>query len=216
MSQPPTPPQDDYEWQSPQQRRPRRLEEAESTEVGFPIAWVLIGGLAGLITIGLIGLGIVNIVRKQSITPTPGLPGLAQTVEATPPTSVGTTPVVPPETPPAEAPGGAPGAEATPTNTPVVAGQEPTEAPAPPGEIQPGGFVKVVGTQGAGLSMRAGPGTNNARLGLAEDDTVLEVIDGPREDENLQSFIWWFVRHPDGTEGWVVQDFVEPAAPPPE
>lgn len=210
MSESQRPPQQDYEWQPPEQRRPRRLEEAEVAEVGFPIAWILIGGLAGLITIGLIGLGVVNIVRKQSITPTPvTLPAVVETVETTPPVSVGTTPLATTE---------AVAGEVTPTDTPPAVEEEPTPSATPtsppPAEITAGGFVKVVGTQGAGLSMRAGPGTNNARLGLADDDTIMEVIDGPRDDENLQSFVWWFVRHPDGTEGWVVQDFIEPAPAP--
>ncbi|MEW5961312.1 MAG: hypothetical protein AB1801_26620, partial [Chloroflexota bacterium] len=68
------------DWQTRKTRRPRRLEEISSVEVGFPIVWVLIGAVAGLLVIGLIGLGVVNIVRKQSITPTPSaIPGLAPT-----------------------------------------------------------------------------------------------------------------------------------------
>jgi hypothetical protein len=50
-------PDDNLDWEPPERRRPRRLDNEETAEVGFPIAWVLIGGLAGLLTIGLIGLG---------------------------------------------------------------------------------------------------------------------------------------------------------------
>jgi hypothetical protein len=211
MSESQRPPQDDYEWQAPEQRRPRRLEEAEVAEVGFPVAWILIGGLAGLITIGLIGLGVVNIVRKQAITPTPGtLPAIVETVEITPPVSVGVTPGAVGET---VEPGTTP-AEAAPAETPAATEETTPEAPPVPEELAIGGWAKVVGTEGVGLSMRAGPGTNNVRVGVAEDDTVVEIIGGPRNDENLQSFIWWFVRHPDDTEGWVVQDFIEPTLAP--
>jgi hypothetical protein len=68
------------DWQTRKSRRPRRIEETSSVEIGFPIAWVLIGALAGLLVIGLIGLGVVNMIRKQSITPTPSvIPGLVPT-----------------------------------------------------------------------------------------------------------------------------------------
>ncbi|RME45930.1 MAG: hypothetical protein D6796_09705, partial [Caldilineae bacterium] len=52
-------------------RRPRRLEEASSAEISFPLAWIIIGGLAGLIVIGLVGLGVVNLLGRSAITPTP-------------------------------------------------------------------------------------------------------------------------------------------------
>ncbi len=64
--------------------------------------------------------------------------------------------------------------------------------------------------------MRAGPGRNNARVLVAEenDETALLVLEGPREDENAEDFVWWFVRHPEGTEGWVVEDFIVPTTGP--
>jgi hypothetical protein len=54
--------------------------------------------------------------------------------------------------------------------------------------------------------MRAGPGTDNARLGIANDGDWLEVIGGPEEGGD---FTWWFVRTADGTEAWVVEDFLQ-------
>ena len=44
-------PDNNWEWESPERRRPQRLEDEETAEIGFPIVWVLIGGLAGLLTI---------------------------------------------------------------------------------------------------------------------------------------------------------------------
>lgn len=184
-------------------RRPRRLEEVKSTEIGLPIAWILIGALAGLIVLGLVGLGVVNIVRKQSITPTPStIPGLAPTQ--------------------AIAAGATPG-QATPTIPPVVT-LEPTPTPPPtatppptvPAALEPGVYAKVVGTEGAGVSMRAGPGTNNARLNVAAEESIVLILDGPKADENLQEYVWWFIRNEDGEEGWAVQDFLVPSLPPQE
>jgi hypothetical protein len=173
-----------------------------STEIGFPVAWVLIGVLSGLLVIGLVGLGVVNILRKQAITPTPlEVPGVVptQTVAESTRDPAAATPTIPPvvtleptPTPP-------------PTNTP-----EPTV----PAALAPAVYAKVVGTEGAGVSMRAGPGTNNARLTVAPEDSVVLILDGPRADENQQDFVWWFVRDADGNEGWTVQDFLEPTLPP--
>ncbi len=192
-----------------ERRRPRRLAEASSAEVGFPLVWIVIGGLAGLIVIGLIGLGVVNLVRQGAITPTPQvLPPLVEPVET--PAVATATPLV---------------VEATTPLTATTAGEQGAETPAPtsgavqepaPGKLVVGGYAKVIGTDGAGLSMRAGPGRNNARIGLAgeSDDVVLKILDGPREDESAEDYVWWLVQHPDGTQGWVVQDFLAPVPAP--
>jgi hypothetical protein len=201
-------PDDNWEWESPEQRRPKRLEE-ETAEVGFPIVWVLIGGLAGLLTIGLIGLGVVQLINKQSVptaTP-PGLPTLALPASPTAGAVVLETPTPAP---------------ATPTQVPTAEVVQPTDTPEPvaPSEIQVGGYVEIVNTEGSGLSLRAGPGINNARLTVVDEGAVLPVIDGPKEDEEGQTdaegnvYLWWYLRNTDGTEGWGRADFLSPALPP--
>jgi hypothetical protein len=185
-------------------RRPRRLEEVSSAEVGVPIAWVIIGALAGLLVIGLVGLGVVNILRKQTITPTPPvIPGLAPT-----------QPIVAQST-------SAPVPQATPTIPPVVTlAPSPTPPPTatppptPPDKLASGGYAKVIGTEGAGVSLRAGPGTNNARLATAAEGAIVLLLDGPKPDANQQNHIWWFIRTPDKIEGWAAQDFLTPSLPP--
>jgi hypothetical protein len=188
------------DWQTRRTRRPRRIEEASTVEVGFPIAWVLIGALSGLLVIGLIGLGVVNIIRKQSITPTPSpVPGLAPTQPIAQTAESKATPTIPPVV------------TLEPTATPL-----PTDTPVPvaPVELAPGVYARIIGTEGAGVSLRAGPGTNNARLDVAPEDSIVLILDGPREDENLQEFVWWFVKSENETEGWAVQDYLEPSLPP--
>ena len=192
-----------HDQQTRATRRPRRLEDADSVKVGFPIAWILIGALAGLLVIGLVGLGVVNILRKQSVTPTPtALAGLAPTQpleEETAAPVVQATPTIPPVVT----------LEPTPTPPPTE-----TPVPTPPTELAAGGYARVIGTEGAGLSMRAGPGTNNARLSVVPDDSVILILEGPRDDENLEDYTWWFIRDNEGVEGWVVQAFLDPAMPP--
>jgi hypothetical protein len=189
-----------HDWQTRKTRRPRRIEEASSVEIGFPIAWVLIGALAGLLVIGLIGLGVVNIVRKQSLTPTPtGIPGLAPTQPIAQTTKPDVTPTIPPVV------------TLEPTPTPTIT---PTPIPVAPEKLAPGVYAKIIGTEGNGVSVRSGPGTNNARLTVAAENSLVLTLDGPRADENQDDYVWWFVRAEDGVEGWTVQDFMEPSLPP--
>jgi len=190
-----------------ERRRPRRLEEANTAEVRFPLAWIIIGGLAALIVIGLVGLGVVNFMRQGAITPTPQvLSPLTKPIET--PAVAGSTSVAVEATKPAT-----PASAVTEETAPSAEAETPAPPPETAGEIKVDGYAKVVGTDGVGLSMRAGPGRNNARLGVAEesDDVRLLVLDGPRDDENQEDYIWWFIRAPDGTEGWVVEDFLVPA-----
>lgn len=93
-----------------------------------------------------------------------------------------------------------PGPTTVPTST-----QEPT--PRPAGVMAIGVRVVVAGTAGAGVSLRAGPGTDYARLGVGSDGDVMQVLGGPEEGSG---FTWWFVRAPDGTEAWVAEDFLTP------
>ena len=148
------------------------------------------------------GLGIVNIIRKQSITPTPvSIPGVAPTepIAGTTPDPLAATPTIPPVV------------TLEPTPTPI-----PTDTPVPviPAELAKDVYAKVINTEGAGVSMRAGPGTNNARLTVVPEEGIVLILDGPREDENQEEYVWWFVRDLSGNEGWMVTDFLEPTLPP--
>jgi hypothetical protein len=209
------PPDENWEWETPEQRRPRRLDE-ETDDVGFPIVWVLIGGLAGLLTIGLIALGVVQLVRKDKPEPTPTiLPTLA--LPATPTVASlmedELTPTLEPTLIPSPTP--LPVIE-TPTPIPPT----PTTMLQAPTQLAPDTYAKIVNTGGQGLSMRAGPGTNNARLKVADADTTLYVVEGPSPDEQGDSdgsgtvYSWWYVRDTDGTEGWCRGDFLAPTLAP--
>jgi hypothetical protein len=83
-----------------------------------------------------------------------------------------------------------------------------------PAGLAPDVYAKVINTGGAGVSMRAGPGTNNARLNVAAEGAIVLILDGPRADDNQEDFVWWFIRDPEGNEGWTVEDYLEPSLPP--
>lgn len=188
-------------WQTRPSRRPRRIEESDSVEVGFPIAGVLVGVLSGLLIIGLIGLGVVNMIRKQAITPTPSV--IAATEALAVATAATQAPKASPTIPPVVT------LEPTPTPTPT---QTPT--PAAPDQLAPNTYARVINTSGLGVSMRAGPGTNNARLTIAAENSVVLILDGPRDDANQEGYIWWFIRNEAGEEGWAVEEYLEPTLPP--
>ncbi|MGQ9794649.1 MAG: SH3 domain-containing protein [Anaerolineae bacterium] len=217
------PPEEHVQWEMPERRRPRRIEE-ETEDVGFPIVWVLIGGLAALLTIGLVALGLVRLftrpVTTAATTPTPavaesvrteGVETPAVVLETSAPTEEAR--LVPTFTPTIALPTPTP---IPPTPTPPL----PTLTPTLPTEIRVGGYVRVVNTEGAGLSLRAGPARSTARLVVAAENTVLPVLDGPQDDQDGERdetgalYQWWYLRNTDGSEGWGRADFLEPAPPP--
>lgn len=77
-----------------------------------------------------------------------------------------------------------------------------TAAPA----IAVGAAARVDDTDGAPLRARATPSREAAILARFEEDTVVEVIDGPVEAEGLT---WWRVRGAAG-EGWCAANFLAP------
>jgi hypothetical protein len=96
----------------------------------------------------------------------------------------------------------------------------PTPEPVGVTQIAVGGYVRIINTDGKGLSLRAGPSTDTDRLGLAAADAVLPVTDGPKDDEAGETddagaiYKWWRLRNTDGAEGWGRGDFLEPVPPP--
>ncbi|MCI0393819.1 MAG: SH3 domain-containing protein [Chloroflexi bacterium] len=80
-----------------------------------------------------------------------------------------------------------------------------------PEEVTAGYYAEVANTENIGVSLRGGPSTDNIRLQTVPEGTVLLVIGGPEAGSNLT---WWQVRLPDGTEGWVVSDYLIPAVEP--
>lgn len=78
----------------------------------------------------------------------------------------------------------------------------------PPGVVGVGRYVKVTGTQGVGLRMRAEAGTSGNVNFLALDDEAFKIIDGPIVKDG---YTWWHCEALlDKTRtGWAAEDFLE-------
>ena len=66
-----------------------------------------------------------------------------------------------------------------------------------------GVIAEVQTTNNDVLNLRVGPGLSFQRLGTIPNSTMVTLIDGP---QNADGLIWWKVRLPNGTEGWVVSN----------
>lgn len=104
-----------------------------------------------------------------------------------------------------------------PTSTPP-AGDVPTPVPTtesgsvevePSGTLAVGGRAQVGNTGGSGVNVRGGSGTGFEVILVVGDQTLLEVLEGPSEADG---YVWWKVRLDDGTEGWMVQDYLVPVS----
>jgi hypothetical protein len=93
----------------------------------------------------------------------------------------------------------------------------PTETPVPTPTVSPeiaiGRYVRVIGTEGVGISLRQEPDVNSARLAIGNEGDVLIVLDGPR---SIGGYTWWLLRDPNDEEkqGWGVGNYLEPAEHP--
>jgi len=148
-----------------------------------------LGAAVGLI--GLLGLvsaaGLGTSVLAALPTPTP-TPTPTATATATP-TSTGTATPTPTNT-----------STSTPTATPSVT---PTATPTPPSAI-------VLGTGQQGAILRDAP--EGAPIGFVAEGELLLVLAGP--DVRATGF-WWLVLKEDGSQGWLVGEFLATLTPTP-
>ncbi|MEW5988778.1 MAG: SH3 domain-containing protein [Chloroflexota bacterium] len=100
---------------------------------------------------------------------------------------------------------------ATPTLIPTFTPAPTPDLAVPPAAVTVGYYAQVANTEGVGVIVRGGPSTDNVRILLASEGTLMLVTGGPAEGSDLT---WWQVRLDDGTEGWVAADFLIPAAAP--
>ncbi len=171
------------------ERRRRRRQRSQ------PLVpwWVL--AAAGLVVVLAIALLWVWAWKAVQANKEPPTIAVTPTFTLPPPTATPTTPSLPTLAPP--------------TDTPLL----PT--PTTPLQITIGAWVKVVGSGDAGLSFRAGPGLENARLKILNDGARLKVLDGPRESDG---HTWWrleeYVDGQAGVIGWTVEQYLEPTGAP--
>jgi hypothetical protein len=89
----------------------------------------------------------------------------------------------------------------------------PTPSPVPQGGIGIGVYVRISGTNGQGVNLRAKPGTSSAILLVGMDAEVFLVKDGPVQAD---SFTWWYLQAPydKNRNGWAVENYLQPVQNP--
>lgn len=105
-----------------------------------------------------------------------------------------------------------PGPTSTLVPTRAVFTPTPTHPPSIEG-IYVTGYVQITGTEGAGLRLRAGPGTTNPSRLLGMEDEVFQVKDGP---QTADDFTWWYIESPYDPDrsGWAASKFLKVVNPP--
>jgi hypothetical protein len=80
-------------------------------------------------------------------------------------------------------------------------------ATAPPAAPPPSDRLRVVGTDGTGVNLRASPSLAAARIKTIPEGTTLISLGEPQQNEGRS---WRNVRDPSGPEGWVAAEYVTP------
>lgn len=156
----------------------------------LPWLWLGLGVVVTIVGIILAGALINALLSREPLATTLPTPTI---IRLTAPPSPASTDIGPLAT-----------ATAIPTFTPL-----PTpDLSVAPNEVTVGFYARVFDTDDIGVSLRGGPSTDNVRLQLIHEDTLLLVIGGPAEGNG---FIWWQVLVDDESEGWVAGDFLTPA-----
>lgn len=178
---------------SQQTVRDRRPASSAGRSEPVPWLWLGLGVLVTIIGLAIAGILLAIFLFRQPLQvslPTPTIIRLT----AAPGSAATATPRLPTSTP-------------IPTFTPPAT----PDLSIAPEAITVGFYAEVANTDNIGVSLRGGPSTDNIRLELVPEGEAILVIGGPEEGSG---FIWWQVRLPDGTEGWVAGDFLVPGAAP--
>ncbi len=104
-----------------------------------------------------------------------------------------------------------------PSSTPTRIVMETSSTPSPTAgeEIRVNGYVKIEGTGGDGLRLRAEPSLSGDINYLGLEDEVFHVLDGPVDQDG---YVWWLLEAPanPGRNGWAVSNYLEADQPPQE
>ena len=161
-----------------------------------PVPWKWLG-MGLLLAIGgyIAGVMLLRVVLSQTEPPSSASPQATIIILTAPP-----SPTIDPT-----------GSALPPTPIPTFTPIPTPDAAVAPAELTSGFYAMVANTDGLGVTVRGGPSTRNVALLVAEEGTILLILDGPEEADG---FAWWQVQLQDGTEGWAVGNFLEPAAAP--
>lgn len=105
-----------------------------------------------------------------------------------------------------------------PTSTPMaLPGADLTATPTPSSlvvnGVGVGMYVQISGTEGDGLRLRSGPGTDYPPRFLGHESEVFKVMDGPKD---ANGYTWWYVVTPmdESRSGWAVAKYLSVVAAP--
>jgi len=104
-----------------------------------------------------------------------------------------------------------------PTSTPIPLSTATAEAvtptPASNTGIEVGSHVRIQGTGGEGLRLRANPSLAAETNYVGLEDEVFRVLEGPREGDN---YLWWLLEAPanPSRNGWAVSNYLITAQGP--
>lgn len=169
-----------------------RREKALKRE-SIPWIWLGLGVIVTLIGIGLAVLLISAVLSRDPLPvnlPTPTILHLTAPAQEFPTLTV---------------------LAETPTPIPTFTPPPTPDLSIAPEALTVGFYAQVANTDDIGVSLRAGPSTDNLRLQLVPEGSYFLVLGGPEE---ASGFIWWQGRLEDGIEGWIAGDFLVPAAAP--
>jgi len=105
-----------------------------------------------------------------------------------------------------------PGPTPTPT-TPLSLATSTSTPPVSVDGISVGVYVKVTGTEGAGLRLRAEPGTDKALNFVGMDEELFQVKDGPQDADG---YTWFLLQAPydPNRSGWAASKYLTVVAAP--
>jgi SH3-like domain-containing protein len=101
-----------------------------------------------------------------------------------------------------------PSREATATPPPPTPTPGPTDTPTP----APARSARVVNTEGQGANMRRAPSVSAQRVKLLVEGTIVELIG---TEQRGDGYAWRNVRDVDGSNGYVIADYLAPIQGPP-
>jgi hypothetical protein len=99
-----------------------------------------------------------------------------------------------------------PAPSTTPTPDPAISATASAEIEVRDG-ISKGSVVQIHGTDGAGLRLRSGPGTDYGLKFIGMDTELFEVDDGPVDSDG---YVWWYLVSPydENRSGWAASAYL--------
>ena len=94
----------------------------------------------------------------------------------------------------------------TPTSDPMISATKQAENEIRDG-VSIGSVVQIHGTDGAGLKLRSGPGTDYGLKFIGMDTELYEVDDGPVDSDG---YVWWYLVSPydENRSGWAASSYL--------